>query len=181
MIRSVAGPMATCVEDCTLVLRALLVPRMWAADPLTPPVPWRPELYARGAWSSPAGSRQQAWRHRLRLCVGKLGIRSQSTQCVRRCRLLACRRVRRRWLVRSTCIHSSTCCCSGTRPSECVPWVSTGDCLFDSGKCTPRKRYAAHSTAPRFEPFPGARRAVHVAADALRAAGVDGRPRTQMW
>lgn len=39
------GPLGHSVEDLTLVLRAWLVPRMWAADPAIPPLPFREEIY----------------------------------------------------------------------------------------------------------------------------------------
>jgi hypothetical protein len=80
MIRSVAGPMARCVDDLVLVMldvarapraacrgtrvtlllvrarpprKAWLQPKMWAADPLTPRLPFRDEVY-KGVGRSPA-------------------------------------------------------------------------------------------------------------------------------
>jgi len=44
-IKSTAGPLANSVEDLALVMRALLVPKMWARDPTTPPIPFDRSVY----------------------------------------------------------------------------------------------------------------------------------------
>jgi Asp-tRNA(Asn)/Glu-tRNA(Gln) amidotransferase A subunit family amidase len=48
LLRAVPGPMARCVEDLALVLRAWFVPAMWAEDPYVSPQPFDLQVYERG-------------------------------------------------------------------------------------------------------------------------------------